>query len=175
MKKIFFLLLLFLSWATIFCQTSYQGIWVLKDIGVDSIPMPEGDIWYPDSLRPYNGVPTVFKLDCTGLVVFYGDITDYSVPAFTRRSTLITQEGDCIFYWIPSTSMYEYLATWVKDHFVIYWADESKSLHYEKVDEEIFSQEELQRLNPKDDGFVYFQGRLRPIQPYYHCNIPQKN
>jgi hypothetical protein len=174
-----------------FSQTQNSGVWIVTDtfsvendftsliVWVDSNAIHPSDTSFApilnDSIRnqyTYIHAPHLIQFNQYNvLVLTYGNILDPESRIITKERMLWSNEGDCIFAWEPSTSMYEYVITWSKDHYV-YYTSGGTEYHYEPFDPEILSQQQQQKLIPQEEMMVYFQGRLRPISDHYHCNIP---
>lgn len=121
-------------------------------------------------LYAYVHAPHMIQFNQHGMILIYGDVLDPDDHVVAKERTLYSQKGDCIFAWEPSTSMYEYVITWDKDHFV-YYTSHGTEYHYLMFDTDILSQQQKEKLIPKDEMWAYFQGRLRPIPEYCQCNF----
>ncbi len=172
MKLTGFLVFFLVNGFCILGQRPQEGLWILK--GSAEI--------IPDTVLDSNWYLPVYAFQCPDMIQYengkfiliYGNIMDPNNPIIALNRSLFSEQGDCIFAWNPNNSMYEYVTTWVKDHFVYYSAN-GEGLEYEKLDPTILSQQQKELMVPKDDQILYWGSRLRPIEPYYRCNYTAKN
>jgi hypothetical protein len=190
MKKIFTLLFIVCS-QPIWGQVPDSGTWIVKEkkiidslshffVYADTSVLFLSDTSFApifnDSILDqytYLRAPHIIHFSQYKLILVYGDIMNPEDRVVAKERTLTTQKGDCIFSWEPSTSMYEYVVTWNNDHFV-YYTNGGMEYHYELIDMDVLSQQQKEKLVPKDETWIYFQGRLRPVENHYHCNITAK-
>src|SRR5687767_3540792 len=120
------LLIIFMSLTvSLFCQTKNSGLWILKE-------KPERDTIFFGELHPdlwdtafapitndsilsrytYLRIPDAIKFEKNEFLLIYGDLMDPNSHLMVKSRNLYTHEGDCIFAWEPTTSMYEYVITW---------------------------------------------------------------
>ncbi len=163
-------------------QNPYEGIWLLKDDPTYQVYDPlkvnqNPYIWYwTDSnvvadtvtyFPVYYSCPHIIKWNQYDMVLVYGDINDPNTPIIAKKYSYRSFSDSCVFYYNGQTATY--LATWVKDHFVSY-CNTVEGISYEKIDSEVFSQQQLDILNPKEEEWIMFQYRPE-VKDCYRCTM----